>query len=372
MDLQLYIQIESINFVAPVIYEKNGFNYNDTVMLDSLASKILRAINESEKRFGVKPRQMAGARRCSEDQKLDNEHNISVYNFKDKIDKQQAALGCLKDRRPENGLPDSNVNLDSHLFVFFKIANNFNIQDKNGISPLMEAAGNKSLNDVNALLLKGAPVDRQDKQGNTALSWVIKSLNLLQNDEQVKDKLAIINTLLDNGANVDLPGTAGFTPLMYTVAINNAEAFKRAFKKGPNYELKNDAGETALQMAIKNNATEEIYTSLMRASYKNKQVDKNGHTPFMVASFRGRQDRMKSLLLKNADINIQDTQGWTALMHAVNCDDAETVEFLLKEGADPNIKNYCDKSAVALAYEQGKKQIAWMIFTASKNIAEDK
>ena len=48
---------------------------------------------------------------------------------------------------------------------------------------------------------------------------------------------------------------------------------------------------------------------------------------------------MNTYLLKNSgDINTQDEFGNTALIFATQSGDPDTVSFLLKNGADPNIK----------------------------------
>ena len=57
---------------------------------------------------------------------------------------------------------------------------------------------------------------------------------------------------------------------------------------------------------------------------------------------------MELLLEHDADPNIQDNEGLTALMYACKHSSVEAVELLLKYGADPNIKdnkgyNICDQ-----------------------------
>ena len=59
----------------------------------------------------------------------------------------------------------------------------------------------------------------------------------------------------------------------------------------------------------------------------------------MFVSDNGHHQVMELLLKEGADVNIQNNDGWTALMIASDDGHHQVVELLLKEGADVNIQN---------------------------------
>ncbi len=78
--------------------------------------------------------------------------------------------------------------------------------------------------------------------------------------------------------------------------------------------------------------------------------DKNGRTALMKAVKSGNDWEIRSLLKSGADVNISDSDGWTALMYAVRYQNSlDTVNILLKNGADIQSVNKYGYSALQLA-----------------------
>ena len=78
--------------------------------------------------------------------------------------------------------------------------------------------------------------------------------------------------------------------------------------------------------------------------------DKNGRTALMKAVQSGNDWEIRSLLKSGADVNISDSDGWTALMYAVRYQNSlDTVNILLKNGADIQSVNKYGYSALQLA-----------------------
>jgi len=78
--------------------------------------------------------------------------------------------------------------------------------------------------------------------------------------------------------------------------------------------------------------------------------DKLGRTPLMLAVKDGNDWEVKSLLSSGAKTNIQDKDGWTAIMYAARYqNNIELLDMLLKNGADPNKRNKYGATALQLA-----------------------
>ena len=78
--------------------------------------------------------------------------------------------------------------------------------------------------------------------------------------------------------------------------------------------------------------------------------DKNGRTALMRAAKNGTSEEISRLIKSDANVNLCDNDGWTALMNAARYqNDPETVKILLDAGADPNQKNKYGSTALHLA-----------------------
>ena len=78
--------------------------------------------------------------------------------------------------------------------------------------------------------------------------------------------------------------------------------------------------------------------------------DASGKTLLMRAAKEGNEWELKQLLESHANVNLKDSDGWTALMYAVRYSGSlECVEKLLEAGADVTEKNAYGFSALVLA-----------------------
>ena len=86
----------------------------------------------------------------------------------------------------------------------------------------------------------------------------------------------------------------------------------------------------------------------------------------MLASLNGHRQVVKLLLNEKGDLNIQNNNGWTALMIASQNGHQQVVELLLNEKADPKIQHDDGRSEVMAANENGHQQMPVELLSAPK------
>ena len=167
-------------------------------------------------------------------------------------------------------------------------------------------------------------INVKDDLGDTALIIAIQN----REDELMK-------CLIENGADVNLPSDNGDTPLNIAVAKNRINIVDYLIEKGAKINLADTVdGDTPLIIAIRGGFEDMIEHLIVNGANVN-QKNKLGQTPLIVA-VKQEDDWIIDKLLNNnkIDLEIQDQQGYTALMHAVDSNNVEIVEKLVIAGAN--------------------------------------
>ncbi|MCW8198672.1 ankyrin repeat domain-containing protein [Verminephrobacter aporrectodeae subsp. tuberculatae] len=112
-----------------------------------------------------------------------------------------------------------------------------NAQDE---SPLMMAAIKGNVQAVQALLARGADVN---KTGWAALHYAASGT--------VPGHLEIIGLLLENHAYIDVESPNGTTPLMMAARYGSIDAVQRLLEEGADPTLKNQQGLSAVDFALR-------------------------------------------------------------------------------------------------------------------------
>jgi len=245
------------------------------------------------------------------------------------------ASNTLTTRPPVNVTPDVNVKNAAELFdaadkgITAKLRElivtraDANAKNKDDVPLIVKVTGNSygynrediATDIIKLLLERGADVNAQDKNGNTAL---ITAVN--------KRSIELIQTLLR------APG----------IDVN----------------AKNKDGHTALIVSVESSGfgiNENSVKLLLDAGADANVKDKNG-VPVIIKvtsknDFGGKKlvEIAKLLVGKGGNIHTKDTNGNTALITAVKEGRINLVEYFLNMGADPNVKNNKGETALLLA-----------------------
>lgn len=89
--------------------------------------------------------------------------------------------------------------------------------------------------------------------------------------------------------------------------------------------------------------------------------DAEGKTALIwLACLKDKTWQMGKFIEKGADVNIQDNNGWTPLIHAAYNSCEKNVKYLLKHGADVNIKTKDGQNALSLAFNSPDFRSIWI------------
>ena len=148
--------------------------------------------------------------------------------------------------------------------------------------------------------------------------------------------------LLDKGANPNVRNPQGYTALMLAARNQQPKLAILLLEAGAAPDLRNKYGETAIMLASYHGQL-----GLVKQLYaKGADIDHDGWNPLIYAASKGYSEIVQFLLTFGASVNATTDNGTTALMMAARGNHYDTVELLLKHGADALIRNEADGTAL--------------------------
>lgn len=218
------------------------------------------------------------------------------------------------------------------------IANNVDFSGKNSKKSLIQEAIEKQKTEALQALLEAGIDPYQDlvkDTGPMALAIRYNSLNSLKILLKYKNIVKNINTELREENNQPL--------LHFAISKGNNEAVSALIDAGFNINKRDAKGQTPLHYAISQGNHEIVEKLIENGADVNKNYDLKGDTPLHVAIRRGISWKLilPVLVEEKIDINAQNNNKETALMIALKGPglNAELVDYLLENGANPNIQD---------------------------------
>lgn len=227
-------------------------------------------------------------------------------------------------------------------------------------------------NAVQILLAAGADINCTDVQGQTPLHTAVKA-----------GKSGFAGYLIRQGAGTEAVDRAGFTPVFYAI-YNRDRAMLQVLLKGKaalNVRSAVDPRLTPLSLAadsinpLDHGSWMAVMEQLLRHGAKPDFQSKNGWTPMMVIasrqhpSNRNAVEKVQLLFRYNADPDITNPGGETALMLAAGRSNFELVRYLINRGADIRKKNLAGETVMSYAERSGNSNI--VAFLRSKGAVPD-
>jgi len=198
---------------------------------------------------------------------------------------------------------------------------------------VLRSGGTLSVTVILKLIQRGADFQSPNEEGEYPL--------MIGRGDAPKNQL----TLLELGANVNIR-VRGMTPFVWAAANADCSVLHAIIRKGGKTDEKDNEGKSALSCYIR----------------------KTGNIRFFVIY---EEAKILVTLLQFCDINAQDNNGLTAIMHAVKNPDKRMLKFLIKSGAYLDLKSKSGKTALDYAREELNDSLIKILKKTKKSISEN-
>lgn len=150
------------------------------------------------------------------------------------------------------------------------------------------------------------------------------------------DDIEALKIALDAGADVNLKGRDGMTPLLWTFETRNKKAFESLLAKGANPNLQTADGDAVMGMAITIKDPFYLKTALKHGGNPSL-VNPDRDEPLVLCAISERRfDHLEALVAAGADLNWCSRFGGVPLLiNVVEINRYDTALYLLTKGADP-------------------------------------
>ncbi|MBN8724424.1 MAG: ankyrin repeat domain-containing protein [Acidobacteria bacterium] len=270
----------------------------------------------------------------------------------------------------------------------------FNMKNKFGRTPLQIATYNKQYSLINQLLQSGADVNAKSIHGDTALM-----------DASTSQSASLVKQLLQSGADVNAKSNSGTTALHCALvsANHNGEIVKLLLQSGADPKAKDKNGLTPLMSASQWGFTYVIqplidagadvnardingngvlgyaaragHTDVVQILQNAGAVESSKEEALIIAASIGNTSEIKKLFALNIDINVEAKdifyeveRGKTPLMYAVLNGHIETVQELIKMGADINKISKDKETALSNAVFSRNAEMVQMLISKGADV----
>lgn len=203
---------------------------------------------------------------------------------------------------------------------------------------------------------------RVNAQGQSLLFVAIE-----KNDPQM------LKFLLDKKVDVNLPELQGVTPLMFVATKNNPILTDILLSQpGINIDAIANKKETALLYAIENHNRDMVEKLIAKGVDPNIKMT-DGDSALLSSLDKDFLDITNLLLnYKKTNIDIQNNEGQTALILAIQQGNEDLVRKILEKGANPNIVDNKGNNALRMASDLGDVTIFNILLQSKKIDLSDK
>ena len=184
----------------------------------------------------------------------------------------------------------------------------------------------------------------------------------LSSQDEVLKLIKFISKL--KNISINCKDYSGSTALIHATRQINTDLVKFLLSEGADLSTARSDGFTALLFACGNGFFEIVKAIVLKFPRAvNCPVSSQTIFPLQYASVNGHTRLVEYLLQNGADPNVCSTDGTTALIVAcIHCH-VDTAKMLLDAGADPNVVSHLGNSAMMNASSLGYSEIVWLLLS---------
>ena len=196
---------------------------------------------------------------------------------------------------------------------------------------LVEAARNRDLHQIRALLRQRVDVNVRSHDGATALLWAVHG-----NDLEAAD------LLIRAGADANISNEFRVTPLSLACTNRNATLVERLLKAGADPNTAIATGETPIITCAGTGSVDAVRLLIAGGANVNAKEPAQNQTALMWAIAEHHAAVVQLLIEHRGDLQARTKQGFTALHFAAREGNLEAVRLLLAAGMDVNVRSVPD------------------------------
>jgi len=244
---------------------------------------------------------------------------------------------------------------EGHIEAIKKILDHkfdVNMQNGNGVTPLILAAKEGNTEVVELLIKTGSDVNHKSIYETALMQAVSQGYK------------TTVKILLDNKADVNAQIHGGETAMWHLIRKKDQATFDLLLEYGADINIKTRFGNTLLMEAVRLNDIDMVRLLISNGAEVNA-VDELGESPLMKAAEASRLPSARLLIEMGADVQHKSKIGETALMKAVGkWRNHEILKLLLKSGIDTQVVSKLGQTAVMLAEDMGNMDYVEIIRAA--------
>jgi ankyrin repeat protein len=218
-----------------------------------------------------------------------------------------------------------------------------NQKDMHGNTPLHIAIQFNKPQIINYLIDHGANINEVDNQIQTPLHCLIYSA-IKNHTNAIEELLKIADLFLQKGANLDAQDINGNTALHIAVTSQQPDIVNYLLTKNADVTIRNKLGQTPLLMLD----FETAFFPVKKHVENNNIIDleQNEQSIIYMDAYQRSILILNALLEKNADINAINKEGETILYELISHDALDKIKEVLDLGIDVNVRNSKGQTAI--------------------------
>ena len=234
-----------------------------------------------------------------------------------------------------------------------------NAVNKRGITALLLNCFYRQMDSVKILLKAGADPTIADKEGFSCIHAAIDG----------RCSTDILQTLIRHGAHIDAARKDGTNALLCACSTEQSESVRFLVQAKADVSITKPDGNTCLHVAVKGECCREALQKIfMQGMINVNAANKKGETALLFACLSAQAQTVNLLLQEGADPNISDARGYTSLHAAVygSCGN-ETLQEIINHDMQLDCQDNHGKTALMLACSYKQQDSVRILMKAGFN-----